>query len=89
MICTIINSSEGSIPEVEIATALGFNVTDNFEVSPKRYSDKAELDIFKAIIKPVIDWGLVELKKINHNEPYYLLTELGYRALESGKKYKF
>lgn len=84
IICDILNSNEGCLEENRIATILGFNVVDNFDVTPKRYADKAEFDVFKAILKPVFDWGLIAKEK-----EFYVLTELGKRALETGGKYKF
>jgi hypothetical protein len=87
IICSILEKSEGTLSEEELATVLGFNVVDNFDVSPKRYADKAELEIFRAIIKPVLDWGLVE--KIPEKPALLQLTDLGYRALQTGEKYKF
>ncbi|MGQ1783875.1 DarT ssDNA thymidine ADP-ribosyltransferase family protein [Saccharicrinis sp. GN24d3] len=84
LVCSILQSNDNKIDEEKFATLLGFNVIDNFEVSPKRYADKAELDVFNTIIKAVIDWGLA--KKVDKS---YYLTELGQRALIEEKKYKF
>jgi len=86
IICGILDSNNGCLEEDKIATILGFNVIDNFDVMPKRYADKAEIDIFRAITKPVFDWGLVAKEK---ESDIYTLTELGYRALETGRKYRF
>lgn len=86
IICGILDSNNGSLEENKIATILGFNVVDNFDITPKRYADKAELDIFKAIVKPVFDWGLITKEKESNT---YRLTELGSRALETGDKYRF
>lgn len=89
VICNTINNLEGVIAEDRLATILGFNVIDDFDVNPKRYADKAEFDIFKAIVKPVLDWGLIE-KKIGEDKSVYLtLTRLGQKALCSEIKYKF
>jgi len=89
VICGILDSNNGYFEENKIATILGFNVVDDFEVTPKRYVDKAEFDIFRAIIKPVLNWGLIE--QITEKElPVLLnLTDLGYRALSLGEKYMF
>lgn len=84
IVCTILNNHNNSLEENRFATILGFNVIDNFDVSPIRYADKAELDVFKAIIQTVIEWGLV-IKE----DDKYIFTELGQKALEAGKKYKF
>ena len=86
IICVILDSNNGSLEENRIATILGFNVLDNFEGTPKRYTDKAELDIFKEIVKPVFDWGLIVKEKESN---IYILTELGSRALETEEKYRF
>ena len=86
IICGILDSNNGCLEEDKIATILGFNVIDNFDVMPKRYADKAELDVFRAIVKPVIEWGLIAKEK---ESDIYTLTELGYRALETREKYRF
>lgn len=89
VICNAINNQEGVIAEDRLATILGFNVIDDFDVNPKRYADKAEFDIFNAIVKFVLDWGLIE-KKIGEDESTYLtLTSIGQKALCSEIKYKF
>lgn len=89
VICNSINSQEGIIAEDRLATILGFNVIDDFDANPKRYADKAEFDIFKSIVKPVLDWGLIE-KKIGDDKSTYLqLTKLGQKALCTETKYKF
>jgi hypothetical protein len=84
IICNILHNNNNSLKEERIATILGFNVIDNFEVSPQRYADKAELDIFRELIKTVIDWGLIIQEGSS-----YILTELGQKALLEEKKYKF
>ena len=89
VLCGILESKNGFIEENKIATILGFNVLDNFERTPKRYADKAEHDIFKAIIKPVINWGLVEYILEKEQPAILKLTDLGYRALSLGEKYIF
>lgn len=89
VLCGILESKNGFIEENKIATILGFNVLDNFERTPKRYADKAELDIFKAIIKPVINWGLVEYILEKEQPAILKLTDLGYRALSLGEKHIF
>lgn len=88
IICTVLEKSEGIMLEEELATILGFNVIDDFDVSPKRYADKAELDIFREIVKPVFDWGLVE-STTEEKIVSLKLTELGVRALRLGEKYRF
>lgn len=82
--CSILDSKDGCISEDKLATILGFNIIDNFDVKPKRYADKAEFDIFKAISQTVIDWGL-----ISKEDKKYILTDLGKRALKTKEKYRF
>ena len=89
VLCGILESNNGFIEENKIATILGFNVLDDFEMTPKRYADKAELDIFRAIIKPVLNWGLVEFISEKEQPAILKLTDLGYRALSLGEKYIF
>ena len=89
IICGILDANNNCLEEDKIATILGFNVIDNFDVKPMRYADKAELDIFRAIVKPVLDWGLVERITEKEKTDIFKLTELGYRTLQLGKKYKF
>lgn len=84
VICGLLDSNGGNLEENTIATILGFNVVDDFDAIPKRYADKAELEIFRAVVKPILDWGLIEKDSNN-----YILTDLGYRAIEFGEKYKF
>lgn len=89
VICSYLKNNEGALSEEKMATILGFNVVDNFHVSPKRYADKAELEIFKAIIEPVLEWGLIDKRSEENRPTIFILTELGYRALEVGEKYRF
>ena len=89
VICSILQEHDGIMEEYELATILGFNVKDNFDVIPKRYADVAELQLFRAIVKSVLDWGLIS-KCIEKGIPdTYFLTELGKRAIERKEKYKF
>jgi len=89
IICGILDSNNGYFEENKIATILGFNVVDNFEPTLKRYADKAELDIFRAIIKPLLNWGLVEQISEKEHPVILKLTDFGYRALMVGEKYLF
>lgn len=82
--CSILDSNNKRVDEIRFAAILGFSVIDNFDVEPKRYADNAELDLFRAIIQPVIDWGL-----ITKSNDYYTLTELGEKAINNEKKYRF
>lgn len=89
VICSILQEHDGIMEEYELAAILGFNVKDNFDVIPKRYADVAELQLFRAIVKSVLDWGLIS-KCIEKGIPAtYFLTELGKRAIERKEKYKF
>ncbi len=89
VLCGILESNNGFIEESKIATMLGFNVLDDFEITQKRYADKAELDIFRAIIKPVLNWGLVEYISEKEQSAILKLTDFGYRVLLVGQKYMF
>lgn len=91
IICSILQDNDGTMAEYELATILGFNVIDNFDAIPKRYADVAELQLFRAIVKPLFDWGLV-FKRSDSDKgipTIYSLTELGKRAIEKNEKYKF
>lgn len=89
VICSILQEYDGIMEEYELATILGFNVKDNFDVIPKRYADVAEVQLFRAIIKPVFDWGLATINIEKGTPTTYSLTELGKRAIERKEKYKF
>ena len=94
IICSIISEHNGMMEESEIATILGFNVKDNYDVTPRRYADVAELQLFRAIVQPVFEWGLISKTKETSEKPEcsettYFLTELGIRAVEQHEKYKF
>jgi hypothetical protein len=84
IVCSILNSNSGTLDENRFATILGFNVIDNYRSEPKRYADFAELEVFREIIKSVIDWGLIV--KV---DDCYILTEFGEKALLEEKKYRF
>lgn len=86
IVCSILSDSNGKMNEEEMATILGFNVKDDFDMSPKRYKDVAELELFRGIIKPVYQWGLIEK---GEGSSLISLTELGKRAFERKEKYKF
>lgn len=89
VICSILQEHDGIMEEYELATILGFNVKDNFDVIPKRYADVAELQLFRAIVKPVFDWGLASKNGEKVMPATISLTELGKRAIERQEKYKF
>lgn len=82
--CSIVYSNGKSLEMTNFATILGFNVVDDFDIEPKRYTDCAELIVFKQLIQSAIDWGLMTF-----NENHYVLTALGEFALINKKKYRF
>ena len=86
IICSILSDNDGIMDEEEMATILGFNVIDDFDMLPRRYKDVAELELFRGIIKPVYQWGLIEK---DEGSSLISLTELGKRAFERKEKYKF
>lgn len=86
---TILNQNGGELSEIELATILGFNVVDNFAVSPKRYADRAELTLFRKISQRVIDWGLVKRDVREDKSATYSLTPIGETAISKGCKFKF
>ena len=89
IVCSILSNHNGTMEECEIATILGFNVKNDFDVTPRRYADDAELQLFRAIVNPVLVWGLIS-KSLSKEEPVtYSITELGKRAFEKNEKYKF
>ena len=86
IICELLNSNNGYLEELVTATILGFNVVDDFNSFPKRYADPAELEVFRAIIKLVEQWGLIEIITSKDSPTILRLTGLGYRAIELGLK---
>ncbi|GGW61403.1 uncharacterized protein DUF4433 [Winogradskyella epiphytica] len=82
--CSVLSKHGGILDEVRFATILGFNVVENYQVTPKKYADKAELEVYKALIQQVMSWGLV-----NYIDNSYVLSKLGEKALIKGKKYRF
>lgn len=84
IICTILKNNEGRLSEEKLATILGFNIVDNFEMIPKRYADNAEKEIFLKIINSVLQWGLIE-----RSMGYISLTILGDKVLQDNQKYIF
>lgn len=84
IICTILKNNGGRLSEEKLATILGFNIVDNFEMIPKRYADNAEKEIFLKIINSVLQWGLIE-----RSMGYISLTILGDKVLQDNQKYRF
>lgn len=86
IILSAIQQYEGDLSYEKLATFLGFNVLDDFEIVPKRYKDSAEVAIFDSFLLMVSQWGLIfnniETKKVE-------ITSLGYKALAENKKYRF
>ncbi len=89
IVCSILSNHNGTIEECEIATILGFNVKNDFDVTPRRYADDAELQLFRAIVSPVLAWGLISKSQSKEELVSYSITELGKRAFEKNEKYKF
>lgn len=89
IMCSLLSCHNGALEEYDIATIMGFNVKDNFDVTPKRYADIAELQLFRALVKPVFEWGLISKSTSKELPATYFLTELGKRAFEKNEKYKF
>lgn len=89
VICTMLSKHDGAMDENDIATILGFNVIDNFDISPKRYADVAELQLFRALVKPIFEWGLVKKEKNDNGHTLYSITELGELSIKNHEKYKF
>lgn len=56
-ICGILNRNNGSMPKLEIATILGFNVIDN--PSKNRYVDISERAIFDKAVASLVNYQLV------------------------------
>lgn len=74
----------GSIYENKLAGILGFNVQDDFDVTPKRYKDVGEASIFGGILSELIEYGLI--RNVEHKVS---TTPLGELALKKGVKYEF
>lgn len=92
IVCSILSNHNGTMEECEIATILGFNVKNDFDVTPRRYADDAELQLFRAIVSPVLAWGLISKSPLDEKDKKpvtYSITELGKRAFEKNEKYKF
>lgn len=89
IVCSILSNHNGTMEECEIATILGFNVKNDFDATPRRYADVAELQLFRAIVNPVLVWGLISKSQSKEGLVTYSITELGKRAFEKNEKYKF
>lgn len=74
----------GSIYENKLAGILGFNVQDDFDVTPKRYKDVGEVSIFGGILSELTKFALIS--NVDHKVS---VTPLGELALKKGVKYEF
>ena len=74
----------GSIYENKLAGILGFNVQDDFDVTPKRYKDVGEVSIFGGILSELTKYALIS--NVDHKVS---VTPLGELALKKGVKYEF
>jgi hypothetical protein len=79
-----IKYNSGSLYENKLAGILGFNVQDDFDVTPKRYKDVGEASIFDGILSELIKYGLI--RNVEHKVS---ITPLGELALKKGVKYEF
>ena len=86
VIISAIQYYEDDISYNELATILGFNVFDDFESIPKRYKDDAEISIFDSFLFMASKWGLIS---INNKTKKVEITNLGYKAINEQKKFKF
>lgn len=73
-----------SLYENKLAGILGFNVQDDFDVTPKRYKDVGEVSIFGGILSELTKYGLI--RNVEHKVS---VTPLGELALKKGVKYEF
>lgn len=74
----------GSIYENKLASVLGFNVQDDFSMTPKRYKDAGEVSIFSGILSELTNFAL-----ISNTDHKVSVTPLGELALKKGVKYEF
>lgn len=83
---SIINSNDGKIDRVALASILGFNIADDLDGDIKRYKDDGEELIFNNFVNFVSSWGLIKYLKCNK---IIQITPIGEVALETGLEYKF
>ena len=84
VILLTLDENNNKLYENQLARILGFNVEDDFNVTPKRYADKGEEGIFQNMLQQVEAYGLIV-----RNGKEVLLSHLGRLSLETGKKYTF
>ena len=89
VICSALSLHDDQLVEDDLARMLGFNTVNDFESSPKRYADHAEREIFRRLIKPVLDWGLVTKAQKEGEPVVYSLSFIGKHAYQKQEKYKF
>ena len=89
VICSALSLHDEQLSEDDLARMLGFNTINDYESSPKRYADHAEKEIFRNLIKPVLDWGLITKKQVEGEPVLYSLSFIGKHALQNQEKYKF
>lgn len=84
IICSTLYKHHNRLPADGLATILGFNVKDDFNVQPHRYKDEAELGIFNQLLNSI---EKDELIRREAND--IVLTSLGEFAVLNAKKRKF
>ena len=84
VILLTLEENDNKLYENQLARILGFNVEDDFNVTPKRYADKGEEGIFQSMLQQIEAYGLIV-----RNGKEVLLSHLGKISLGTGKKYTF
>ena len=84
VILLTLEANDSKLYENQLAKILGFNVENDFHVTPKRYADKGEIGIFQQMLNEVESFGL-----IFRQEKEVSLTHLGRLSIKTGKKYTF
>lgn len=84
MVILLTLEQNGRLYENALAKILGFNVENDFDVTPKRYADKGEEGIFQGLLLEVASFGLLD-----RNEKQVSLSHIGKLALKKGVKYIF
>lgn len=79
-----IKYNDGSLCENKLADILGFNIQDDFDVTPKRYKDVGEVSIYSGILSELTKFALIS--NVDHK---ISVTPLGELALKKGVKYEF
>ena len=84
VILMTLDFNDNSLYENQLARILGFNVQDEFDITPKRYKDIGEISIFEGILHELVCYGLIQI--IEHKVH---ITPLGELSLKKGVKYLF